>query len=760
MQIHVDLRCLQDPDYARRGVGLHTASLLAQRHAHLPPGTRLTGLLDPAMPPLPESYRGLVDETRPSPHIAPNRPGVFLEASPMTHDPLLFAGLLDRPFILSCALVYDFIPLDLEQQYLPTALRHSQYLGNLSWLRLYDLFFPISHYSARRLREILSPPPERVEMTGACVRFTRNAHGDSAPPSKYYLLVAGADRRKNPEVVLAAHAGLDPRLLTELVVVGLPEAQAVPLRQLYAEMGGDVERLHFRYGLPDEELAQLYAHSLATICSSRIEGFSLPVVEAMACGAPVLASSIDAHRELVLQPDALFDPDDAARLTRLMEQFLCDPGARRSLIEQQRPVPGELTAEKVAGRFWRRVLQEFHVRFQARTPRCTTSKPRLAILSPFPPDRSGVAEYTAACIPELSRHAVIDVYTDSPASRPCEGVRRFAPISPWPYVSGEYDRVLGVVGNSLYHTRILELHNRFGGPCLVHDNCLAELYCCWRGLDAFTRMASRSFGREVTPKEAAGWIDNPGQVPGIFFDEILLRADPLLLHSRGIQRQVVRQYGRDAEYVPFCCYRHFQEDELTAQARAAARQRLGLPPDQLAIISLGLINSHKGGEECLCALEHLHAWGLHAHLYFVGEASAHRAALVALASQLRLESFVHLFDRWIAPAEYRDYLLAADFAIQLRKQLFGGLSGAVLDCITAGLPTVANADLALSMDGPDYVLRVPDHLSPLLIAEQIADAHRAGVHRQRQSEPRTAYVREHSFDRYAERLMHALGLAG
>ena len=82
-----------------------------------------------------------------------------------------------------------------------------------------------------------------------------------------------------------------------------------------------------------------------------------------------------------------------------------------------------------------------------------------------------------------------------------------------------------------------------------------------------------------------------------------------------------------------------------------------------------------------------------------------------------------------------------------------------MDCITAGLPTVVNEDLAEAMDGPDYVYRVPDHFSPLLIAEQILLGWKAERHRVRLGPTRDAYLRDHSFDRYARLMMKVLGVA-
>jgi hypothetical protein len=82
-----------------------------------------------------------------------------------------------------------------------------------------------------------------------------------------------------------------------------------------------------------------------------------------------------------------------------------------------------------------------------------------------------------------------------------------------------------------------------------------------------------------------------------------------------------------------------------------------------------------------------------------------------------------------------------------------------MDCITAGLPTVANDDLAEAMDAPEYVYRVPDSLSPTLIAERIFEAVQNAAHRTRSSVSRGEYLAEHHFDHYAKRMMQVLGIA-
>jgi glycosyltransferase involved in cell wall biosynthesis len=769
MRIYADLRCLQDPNYSFRGIGTHASTVLRQARRHFDEPVEIVGLLDEELGPVPEPYQELTDRTQ---HCLTPRPdadgAIFLQPSPLTHEQARLAPLLGRAGVFSCSIVYDFIPLE-EERYLPTPALRWGYLGNLFWLKYYDLYCPISAYTGRRLREVLGAPADSIEVTGAGVRgdFYRFDPAEQPRlcctfhPRCYFLVVGGEDQRKNLDCALRAHCALLARTgrQTGLVVVGHYSAgYRDRARELFRGHGGADHLLEFVSGVSDADLAALYHYAIATICPSRIEGFSLPVVEALASGCPVLAATCAAQRELVPQPEALFDPDDDARLANLLEELTRKPELRGQLLEQQRPVAPQFAGEAVAGRLWSRVRNEYRAWRQRKRPARPVGKPRLALLTPYPPDRSGVADYTADSLESLARHAVVDVYTDARPEAPPPCVRRFEPLSPRPYVGDEYDRVLAVVGNSHFHTRIIEYHCRYGGACLMHDNRLAELYSWWRGPEAFARMATRRLGRPVGVEESQVWVHNPDRLPSLFFDEILTKAEPFLVHSRGVQAQVLREYGKQARYLPFCCYRHFTEAELGETSRREVRARLGLPPDRVAIASFGIVAATKAPLEMLWALEHLHAWGVPADLWIVGSAEYYREPLRRAIEQLKLERHVHLLGDWVADSVYRDFLLAADFALQLRTFGLGGVSGAVSDCISAGLPTVCNEDLAAAVEAPDYVLRVPDHLSATLIAEQLANAYEAGRHRVRLSPARDEYLGVHNFDNYAAQLMQYLGL--
>ena len=146
-----------------------------------------------------------------------------------------------------------------------------------------------------------------------------------------------------------------------------------------------------------------------------------------------------------------------------------------------------------------------------------------------------------------------------------------------------------------------------------------------------------------------------------------------------------------------------------------------------------------------------------AELFFVGEAAGLNDALRQVARDYGVEREVHVSTEFVSTDCYRDLLIASDAAIQLRTYGFGQPSAALADCISAALPAVAGEELAASCDAPSYVSRVPDHISPLLIAEKLAEIWDRRWDRPAFSAERLHYCELHSFERYARGLTEILG---
>jgi glycosyltransferase involved in cell wall biosynthesis len=458
------------------------------------------------------------------------------------------------------------------------------------------------------------------------------------------------------------------------------------------------------------------------------------------------------------QAFACLTPTDARRL----EELLAPPPG--SILPLSGP-DGTTLLEELAERFWTHVGQR---RQLAQAQVCARrARPRLAWLGPYPPARSGVAEHSASTVKALAEHVEVDVFTEGGgpgADLPrIPWVRKFERLGRWPYITGEYDAVVAVIANTTLHVPILEWHRRHGGPCLLHEPHLAELLTLHLGESAANELASRCARRAVPAEEFRTWLVEPSRLPVLLLDELIRRSAPLIVPNPVVHERIRRQYGGNSEAqvvgIPFCCPRRFRAEELTPEARAEARRRLGVPEERVKIVSLGMLHAAKAPLECIWVVEHLRAWGVDAELHFVGAAVFMRSSLEPWLARLELEGRVHFHHDWLEPARYRDHLLGADFALVLRSRGTGNFSEAVLDCIDADLPTVVNEDLAATMQCAELLMTVPDVFSPLLIAERILDAVESGRQRSRLGPARNRYLEEHSPDRHARALLRALEVA-
>ena len=744
----VDVRCLQDPLYRERGIGRHAAALLVAARASMP-HYRIVGLTDPEMPALHPTVRAMVDDLRHTAYTgAMIDPCIFVQLSAMTHDPLFVARLLDHPDVLTAAVVYDFIPLDEPERYLPMAGNRLDYHVNLRWLARHDLFLPISADAANRLAALVGAPEQRIVVTGAPL-----APGfESLPPGtpQHILVVGGGDARKNPECAIRAHARSAPlqAACIPLIVTGdYGAAWLQTQRDEISTLGGDPRLLQAPGHVHEAALHTLYADAWCVVVPSRAEGFSLPVIEAMAAGIPVLASGIPAHRELLDR--GLFPPDDDAALGTLLETAM-QSSWRADTLDRQAGIWPRFRAEAVAQRCWTAVSRLRPVV----APATCRGRPVVAFLTPLPPDRSGVADYSAATCEELGRRAELHVFTSTTGAERPPGAMSINPISALPLLASRFDRVVGALGNSVFHLDILKLLLRYGGATILHDGRLLDVYAGHVSMVKTVRMAEAELGRRVKPDEFRQWLLGEKTPAALILADVATLSEPLMMHSPAAIAEVGRRYGTAAVHLPFSVYRGIDEAALTPSARAESRHRLGVPDGDVLLASFGYVHPTKAPIDCIWALSLLRSWGVPAQLHFVGGPLMPTEPLFDLIEQLALAGSVHLSSDFVPESAYRDYLVGADIGIQLRPGGIGSVSGALSDCIAAGLRTVASAMLSDAVDAPDFVVAIPDNPSPVLIADAVMTL----LDRPSTVGARRGYVAGHGFDNYVATLCQALGL--
>ena len=146
------------------------------------------------------------------------------------------------------------------------------------------------------------------------------------------LALASADARKNLPALLRAYARVpvDVRRHHPLVTVWAHESLTRAARHEAVRLGIEAE-VRFLQQVDDHALAALYQQTAAFVFPSTAEGFGLPVLEAMACGAPVIASRDPAVVETAGGAALLVDTDDAAAFGEALRRVLTDAACRTDL---------------------------------------------------------------------------------------------------------------------------------------------------------------------------------------------------------------------------------------------------------------------------------------------------------------------------------------------------------------------------------------------------------------------------------------------
>jgi alpha-1,3-rhamnosyl/mannosyltransferase len=145
--------------------------------------------------------------------------------------------------------------------------------------------------------------------------------GPSEDGSPYLLFVGALHARKDPLTAIEALALVDADL--RLVLVGPDKGAAADVRRLAARLGLD-GRVELAGHVDRSALAALYRGAEALVFPSRYEGFGLPVLEAMASGTPVVATTAGAIPEVAGDAAVLVQPGDAVTLAGGIERALAD----------------------------------------------------------------------------------------------------------------------------------------------------------------------------------------------------------------------------------------------------------------------------------------------------------------------------------------------------------------------------------------------------------------------------------------------------
>jgi glycosyltransferase involved in cell wall biosynthesis len=516
--------------------------------------------------------------------------------------------------------------------------------------------------------------------------------------------------------------------------------------------------------VPDRELAALYRRCALFVFPSLYEGAGLPILEAMACGAPVAGSSVSSVPEILGDGGATFDPASPQDIAETLERVLDDPDELQRLRR--------ISEERVTHFTWERVARlslEGYERALARpghrdTPR--SQRKRVAFFTPWPPDELGAARIGRDLAEDLSRHADVDVFVGGTDLSAYEGANGsgvnvwLARDFDWVDNLRAYDRVLYAIGDDPAYLHSMQALVERPGTVLAHEVRLSRLYRSLQKAhheDNHLWMRERLFelyGDRLPPDTLRQAADEPGLAHrfGIYMTrDVQLHADRVLVHSR-YAADVLRmdrlpeEAGAEAEVVPLPV-------RTTGQPPR--------PPEEVSDPPVVVSHAATEGPESIDLLLHGFAELLDrypgARLALLGEIPGATAArLVETAGNLGLDGALDQRG-FLEEDAYRDALARADAAVELRTSTDGEASAAVCDLLAARVPTIVS-ELGWFGELPEpAVLRVARECSPAQLADRIEEALRPARRKEiREAQDELAGLS--SPERVAERFAELLSL--
>jgi glycosyltransferase involved in cell wall biosynthesis len=381
--------------------------------------------------------------------------------------------------------LHDLIPAVFPDEVMPDSDVRRAYWARAELIRQADRIMSVSEATASDAVRLLGVRHELISVTGGGVssefrlpasRSDARAELQALRPEidgEFVLYTGGMDYRKNIGVLLSAYAGLpgDLRARYKLVLVGRlgrDDPSGPFLAQ--AESLGIADRVVFTGFVSDEELVLLYQGTSLFVFPSLYEGFGLPVVEALACGAPAIAGRNSSLVELIVNEEALFDPADRSSIEAALAGALAD----EQLLER-------LRHPELRERFsWTRIAELTAAAYEetALRPRPPDRvRKRILCVAPLPAEGAD-GETTRRVLEALADRCEVDLLVgELPGMEHPAGIGVFTvdALDRIDHLRG-YDERIYWLGNAPEYTFALEVLRARPGIVIAYNVCLKSLY--------------------------------------------------------------------------------------------------------------------------------------------------------------------------------------------------------------------------------------------------------------------------------------------
>lgn len=298
-----------------------------------------------------------------------------------TENACLSVGACERNLQTSVVL-YDLIPLLDPKSYLGTEWTRKWYMDKINSLKQANLLLSNSEHTRQEAIDNLNIDEDRIVNISAAIadifrpRLLNGSEVQILITSyrirRPFIMYSGAfESRKNLDRLLEAFALLSDNILKnyDLVFVGKHSEHDRQHLLHVAQKIGIKDQLILTGYISDENLVMLYNQCSLFVFPSLYEGFGLPALEAMACGAPTIASNTTSIPEVIGWADALFDPTSTQSIADKIVRVLSNEDFRKKLrehgLKQAKKFSWDDCARKAINAFER--LHDQNLNYEIRT---------------------------------------------------------------------------------------------------------------------------------------------------------------------------------------------------------------------------------------------------------------------------------------------------------------------------------------------------------------------------------------------------------
>ncbi|MTJ18428.1 MULTISPECIES: glycosyltransferase family 1 protein [unclassified Dolichospermum] len=247
---------------------------------------------------------------------------------------LLFSPIPEAPLYTNCRFIvtaFDMIPLRFPNRLSPLTTYHKYYTPEV--FKQAEHIICISESTANDIIQFYQIPSHKITpilLAGDSSHFQFL----NLPTRNYFLYVGRQDPYKNLQRLITAFSALPHRNDYELWLAGPYDQRYSPLLEIQTQELGISHLVKFLNYVSYDELPIIINQAIALVFPSLWEGFGLPVLEAMACGTPVITSNVSSLPEVAGDAAILINPYNIEEITAAMKIIINDSETRKQLSEK------------------------------------------------------------------------------------------------------------------------------------------------------------------------------------------------------------------------------------------------------------------------------------------------------------------------------------------------------------------------------------------------------------------------------------------